>query len=488
MNNIFLNSITEHSIENNNAIICSDTLISYSELSERIFKIKNDLENIYKIQERALVMLVVPRCLKQLELMTTMFSANIAYCNIDYNEKPERINRIISNSPPHFIITTAEKKQEMLLDNYALVNNYNDFYVYKCNDDLPLFDMDVAYVLYTSGTTGIPKGVVISTEAALNFIYAVEDIFKFEYQAKVLCNTAFNFDISFLESITSFYYGLTVVLLDEKSQNNPKKMCLAITEQNIDLVQMTPTLLTNIYLYFRGKFDSFSSVKRLLIGGEKFPVNLYPHLKEINGLEVYNMYGPTEATVWATYKLLDDGEITIGSSMKGYNVFVVEDGKIVKDRSGEICISGKSVAFGYLNDPEMTQKRFCKDISGYSDMMYKTGDLGIQKDSGEIIYIGRKDTQVKYRGHRIELGEIETALKENDKIQDAAVLLNKGDNSQSESLTCYYTSVSEINSMDIIKSLDNIIPKYMIPKKFIRIKEMPFKSNGKIDRLELERL
>ena len=170
------------------------------------------------------------------------------------------------------------------------------------------------------------------------------------------------------------------------------------------------------------------------------------------------------------------------------HVFVVEDGKIVKDRSGEICISGKSVACGYLNDPEMTQKRFCKDISGYSDIMYKTGDLGIQKDSGEIIYIGRKDTQVKYRGHRIELGEIEAALKENDKIQDAAVLLNKGDNSQSESLTCYFTSVSEISSMDIIKSLDNIIPKYMIPKKFIRIKEIPFKSNGKIDRLELERL
>mgnify|MGYP000819488695 FL=1 len=447
-------------------MINNGNIISYKELKDKIDRACLYMKEETGIKERSLVLLVTPRCVEQIELMLTFFSLNIAYCNIDFNEKKTRIGHIISNSRPQYIITTAEKAKEFDLENYFVCGRYDALNIYCCKEESPLFDEDVSYVLYTSGTTGVPKGVVIGKEAAYNFIFSIKEIMISEDNGKIMLNTAFNFDISFLESIASFYYGLTVVFMDMHLQNNPKKIASFIDEYSIDIVQMTPSLLTNIYIYFRGNCAIFNKVKRLLVGGEKFPENMYENLKKISDLSIYNMYGPTEATVWATFKKLDDGEINIGKALPGYNVFVVNDENvIVKNEIGEICISGKSVAIGYLNDKEMTESHFCKDISGYSPKMYRTGDLGIQHDNGEISYIGRKDTQVKFRGYRIELGEIETAVKNYRLVEDAVVIMKTDKKTNLKTLICFYMSNTEIDIKDINLFLSKMIPQYMIPQK-----------------------
>lgn len=481
-----INSIAESAKNGKTAMINNGNIISYKELKDKIDRACLYMKEETGIKERSLVLLVTPRCVEQIELMLTFFSLNIAYCNIDFNEKKTRIGHIISNSRPQYIITTAEKAKEFDLENYFVCGRYDALNIYCCKEESPLFDEDVSYVLYTSGTTGVPKGVVIGKEAAYNFIFSIKEIMISEDNGKIMLNTAFNFDISFLESIASFYYGLTVVFMDMHLQNNPKKIASFIDEYSIDIVQMTPSLLTNIYIYFRGNCAIFNKVKRLLVGGEKFPENMYENLKKISDLSIYNMYGPAEATVWATFKKLDDGEINIGKALPGYNVFVVNDENvIVKNEIGEICISGKSVAIGYLNDKEMTESHFCKDISGYSPKMYRTGDLGIQHDNGEISYIGRKDTQVKFRGYRIELGEIETAVKNYRLVEDAVVIMKTDKKTNLKTLICFYMSNTEIDIKDINLFLSKMIPQYMIPQKYVRLDKFPLKLNGKIDRNSL---
>lgn len=478
-----INSISKSAKCEKNALICNERVISYKELEDKINNTCAYMKEKIGMQERLLVLIVTPRCIEQVELMIAFFSSNIAYCNIDYNEKKSRIGHIISNSKPQYIITTDEKEAEFDLENYSVCGKYGNFNIYCLDKPSKLFDEDVAYVLFTSGTTGVPKGVVIGKEAAYNFIFSIKEIMVLENSGKIMLNTAFNFDISFLESIAAFYYGLTVVFMDMNTQNNLKMMASFIEEYDIDIVQMTPSLLTNIYIYFRGNCPFFNKVKRLLVGGEKFPQNMYDNLKSFKNLSVYNMYGPTEATVWATFKKLDDGEITIGKALPGYNVFVLNDeNQMVKNEIGEIWISGKSVAYGYLNDEEMTKSSFCDDISGYALKMYRTGDLGIQHDDGEISYIGRKDTQVKFRGYRIELGEIENAIKKYKSIEDVAVIMKTDEKTNSQLLVCFYMSNIQIDAKDINLFLSNNIPKYMIPKKYVKLDKFPLKSNGKVNR------
>lgn len=246
-----INSIAESAKNGKTAMINNGNIISYKELKDKIDRACLYMKEETGIKERSLVLLVTPRCVEQIELMLTFFSLNIAYCNIDFNEKKTRIGHIISNSRPQYIITTAEKAKEFDLENYFVCGRYDALNIYCCKEESPLFDEDVSYVLYTSGTTGVPKGVVIGKEAAYNFIFSIKEIMISEDNGKIMLNTAFNFDISFLESIASFYYGLTVVFMDMHLQNNPKKIASFIDEYSIDIVQMTPSLLTNIYIFQR---------------------------------------------------------------------------------------------------------------------------------------------------------------------------------------------------------------------------------------------
>lgn len=486
MNNDLNNIIAQFSKTDKTAIIHNDIQLSYSELNEIIIKNSMYFEEQIGIRSNRCVLLLLPRCMEQLELMATFFSIHVPYCNMNYGESNARAINILDNLKPAFIVTTQEKFESLNTNDYSLKGMYKEYCFYQRNDDSErIFDDDIAYILYTSGTTGVPKGVVISSEAAYNFIHSLKDIICSNGDLKIMCNTSFNFDISFLESIATLYYGLTIQFLDLKEQNNPKIIRNMIEKNKVDIVQMTPTLLSNLYVYFRGKCNFLNNLEMLLVGGEKFPSKLVPVLQTMTDLTVYNMYGPTEATVWATFKKVETEPVSIGKALPGYNVFVVDDdNNIIKNEIGEICISGKSVANGYLNDIELTQKRFCKDVSGYSDIMYKTGDLGIQDDDGEIICLGRKDTQIKFRGYRMELEEIETVVKRKKDIQEAIVVLKKDAKNQ-DILVCYYMSSSDHDNREMNAFLLDYIPNYMIPKNFIRVNEFPVKSNGKIDRSTL---
>lgn len=417
-----------------------------------------------------------------LDAIINSFLHGITYIPINPDLPDERIATILEESKPDAVITTNEYRNR--IHNCRIVVVDNDESIDYEGDNS---DNEIAYIIYTSGSMGRPKGVMVRRESVYNFIDGVSELIDFSEGRSIACLTNVSFDIFFLESVMPLIKGMKVFLATEEEQNNPKAMATLIENSQVEMLQMTPSRM-QLLLNFDNDLSCLKNVKDIMIGGEAFPEKLLHALQEKTNANIYNMYGPTETTIWSTISDLSNKDtVNIGKPIKDTRVYIVDqDLHIVPDGEiGEICIAGKGLAKGYVNNEELTKEKFCPLPEKPEEIIYRTGDLGKVLPTGDLICLGRTDTQVKIRGHRIELGEIEFFINQVDGIiQAVATVAEKSENEKV--IEAYYTCSKPITHEQISEYLSKKVPAYMIPAKYYEVDSFELTPNGKIDRKNLQ--
>lgn len=341
---------------------------------------------------------------------------------------------------------------------------------------------DLAYIVYTSGSTGKPKGVEITQANLLNFALSMSGYYG-HGAVLSLCNTGF--DVFVLESAASLLNGRTIVLPTLQEQESPARLAHLVRNYAVGFLAVTPSRLAAFLR--NGEFlQALSKLDTIICGGEAFPSELLQLLKLYTRADIYNQYGPSEATVGVSIKRLNRAaSITIGKPMENCRMYLLDKhlAPLPSGAFGDLYIGGACVGKGYRNLPELTAGAFFDSPFELGERIYKTGDIGRWTPDGEIILGGRKDQQVKLRGLRIEPQEIAARISMHPQVREAAVRLVE-QNGQTV-IAAYYTAAGPVTELQLLEFCANYLPSYMIPACLIEVDDIPLTSNGKAD---LERL
>lgn len=429
-----------------------------------------------------------------------IFKSGNFYVPLDVKSPLERVSKILGTLNPTIIITDELHKNKLReIDYVGDILLIDDILtkVFKDDDICSLktlaesiIDLDPIYAIFTSGSTGTPKGVLISHKGVIDYIEWAKVTYSVTSQDIIGNQAPFYFDNSTLDIYLMIVCGATLNIIPESQFTFPIKLIEYVNSKSINFVFWVPSVLNSV-----SNFDVFSSVKpsrlnKILFAGEAMPNKHLNYWRKHHPNSLYsNLYGPTEITVDCTFYIVDrdfrdDESLPIGKACKNTQILILSDvGKVVNNNDiGELCVRGSSLAFGYYNDLEKTKQSFVQNPlhNLYPDLIYKTGDLVHENQHGEIIFVGRKDSQIKHMGYRIELGEIETAILGVEQVENACVLYNDIE----KQIVAFF--ISNKTNIEIRKELMVCLPKYMIPTKWIKKDEFSLNANGKINRLELK--
>ena len=424
--------------------------------------------------------------------------AGCFYVPIDSQMPSERINLILDTLQPSMILyddATADKVNN--ISSSIIKFHYETALKTEITDDalsrirLNSKNTDLLYVLFTSGSTGIPKGVTISHAAVIDFMDWICDAYSLD-DTTILCNQApFYFDASVPDIYIPLKTGATVFIPPKSYYTFPKKILQFIETHNINTLIWVPSALCNVVNCKAFEVCVPASIKLVIFCGEVMPC------KHLNVWRTYipsalyvNMYGPTEATYACMYYNIervfaDDDKLPLGKACENSEIILLDDDDKLAEPGiiGEICISGQCLSQGYYNSKEKTSAAFMQNPinTKWREIIYRTGDLAYQNEHGEIIFAGRKDFQIKRLGHRIELGEIETVILSLNEVENACCVFNE-DNS--DIITVY---TGKIDSNALADLIVDKLPQYMMPNKFVKLTSMPMNLNGKIDRAKIKK-
>ena len=423
------------------------------------------------------------------------------YVPLDIKSPIERTLKIIKTLSSECIITDKENSEKLInigfkgsiiiIEEVFKKNILKNELIYLSEISNLIIDLDPVYSIFTSGSTGMPKGVLISHRGVIDYIEWAKYTYEITHNDIIGNQAPFYFDNSTLDIYLMIITGATLNIIPEDRFTFPIKLIEYINEKEVNVIFWVPSVLNSI-----SNFDAFSSIlpnklNKILFAGEVMSNKHLNYWREKYPNALYsNLYGPTEITVDCTYyivdrKFKDDEPLPIGKACKNTQILILsEEGNLVKKGViGELYVRGTPLAFGYYNDFDKTRDVFIQNPlnNSYPDVVYKTGDLVYENELGEYIFVGRKDSQIKHMGYRIELGEIETAVQAIEGVTNACVLYD--DNLKQ--IVCFYIS-SNISILEIRKKMLNVLPNYMIPKKWFIEYEFPLNANGKVDRLSLK--
>ncbi|OUM57547.1 hypothetical protein PIROE2DRAFT_17434 [Piromyces sp. E2] len=488
------------------AIVFNEQKITYKMLDEMSNSVAHFLREI-GISRNDVVPLICDRSFYYIVGFLGVMKSGAAYLTIDPEFPRERIEYMMNEVNAKIYlkyIVDNEQDNTMEFENYhGYSSDKLDYNTNKSSINNINKENDLCYILFTSGTTGKPKGTLIGHNNLVNYclysqkINGEKDIYGDDFDVE-LAFSKFTFDMSVVEIHYPLLRGGTIVLCNNEEFNHPGLIGDLIIKNDVKCVWTVPSRLQN-YIALDHKFkEALTNVKWIGFGGEKVTRNLLEFVYSIGDIVVLNGYGPTETTVigsmkiFSNHKTNDHGEelITIGKPSCNYKVYILD--KYLKPVpigvEGEIYMGGYGVGKGYLNREELTKERYVENPFNstndkYCKIMYKTGDLGKWTPNGETIYLGRSDDQVKIRGQRIEVSEIENTIKEMNGIENSVVIdKQKGNDSY---LLCYYITNENIEGNDIREFLKSKLPTYMIPSYYKRIDHLPITRNGKLDRKAL---
>ena len=429
----------------------------------------------------------LPRGARELTALLAILKAGGAYVPIDITHPIDRIRMIIEDAAPQVLIALSDAPLPGALPPGVVLLKLDLMPAEPSaaeSTEQPVWPApgeEVAYVLFTSGSTGRPKGVEIPRAALANFLRSMERRPGLGENDRLLAITTTTFDIAGLELFLPLWVGATIVIADRDTVRDPWLLGALIQRERPTVMQATPaTWRSLLEAGWRG-----DGRLRMLCGGDMMSPPLAERLLPC-GSELWNMYGPTETTIWSTVERIEaGGRITIGRPIDHTQVYVLDETRnlVPPGVVGELYIGGRGLARGYLDRPDLTAERFLPDPFGPpGGRIYRVGDLGRLLDDGRFECLGRIDHQVKIRGFRIELGEIEAALRGAPGVSEALVIA-RGSSGRDPELCAYWTG--EASRQALYEAAVARVPAYMVPSSYVHLDAFPLNTNGKIDRIAL---
>ena len=475
-----------------------DGSISFEELREKSRIIGSELIKRVETGRKCPVIVYLPKSIKSIiSFMGSLYSAS-PYVPIDYAIPMARMEKTVENLHPTAIITDTDGKtklESLNLDTEILI--FDELADGQADDaavDKSLgvvCDLDPAYIMYTSGSTGVPKGVTISNRGVIDYIEWIVETFPIDENSVIGMQSAFHFDNSVFDMYTAFYTGAKTMIIPEILFMYPEKLMDYMTENKISVIFWVPTVMISVANGGVLENADLSALKLILFAGEVMPnTQLNIWRKYLPECMYVNMYGPTEATDIATYYIVDreyenHETLPIGKVCRNMRALILndDDKQCAVGEQGELCISGTGIALGYWNSPEITAKAFVQNPlnTKYHDRIYRTGDLVYENEEGNIIFIGRKDSQIKLRGNRIELGDLESAAAAIENVASAWFDADK------QEIVLFIETTAEIVARKFKMELKKYVPAYMVPGKIVTMEKFPHTPSGKIDRVGLRK-
>ncbi|MDP8242501.1 MAG: amino acid adenylation domain-containing protein [Candidatus Hinthialibacter antarcticus] len=473
------------------AITFGDERISYGALSCRVNALTQRLVRA-GLAPGELAGVYLERSPDMVIALLAVLKAGGAYVPMDPGFPQERLQYMLQDSGAKVLLTQSSLQDELAIEGVSVIV-VNEIQHDALAPDAPRVDISqnqLAYIIYTSGSTGRPKGVEISHRTLLNFLLSMAREPGFNANDRLLAVTTISFDIAGLELFLPLMRGGEIVLASHDEGADGIQLLRLMEDAKPSVMQATPA--TWRMLLEAGW--SGSPEMKILCGGEALPWRLAKELLR-RGASVWNLYGPTETTIWSCLHRVEentntdlDANILIGRPIDNTTIYIVDaSGQPTPiGVPGELLIGGDGLARGYHNRDELTREKFI--VNPFSkelgQRLYRTGDLAAYREDGTIEFLGRLDHQVKVRGFRIETGEIEAVLSGHPGVRQAVVVLNKSSNGEG-SLAAYYTADESISLVDIRAWVRAKLPEYMAPSYFTHLDAMPLTPNGKVDRKAL---
>nr|WP_295869891.1 non-ribosomal peptide synthetase [uncultured Chitinophaga sp.] len=355
------------------------------------------------------------------------------------------------------------------------------------NPEVPIAPGDLLYVIYTSGTSGMPKGVMISHENVINYTTWISRFARINPADKTALVTSFAFDLGYTGIFSSILSGAELHILPTEIYMQPAFLLQYLREHHLTYLKLTPSLYAAITEH--PDFNTKTDLRLVILGGEKIRVRAIEQTFELHpSIEIINHYGPTETTIGTVARYIHPDQLagfkkapSIGKPISNARCYILNEHLVPVPigMTGELYIAGAGVAAGYLGRPDLTGERFLADPFNKGGSMYMTGDIARWLPDGNIEFLGRKDHQVKVRGYRIELSEIETAMLSLDGVDQ--VLVKAVTKEEDTVLIAYYVSAHPVAEATIKTQLANMLPDYMIPAFIVHMAAWPLTANGKIN-------
>lgn len=459
-----------------------------------------------EIQKNDVVVILNNKSNISYAIMLACLKIGAIYSNLDPKSPEERLGKMLDICNPKLIcyfenqeLVTEGSYGKYLAVNYEGASFLNT--VEKQNVDFPVVNHlvnanDPAYIMFTSGSTGFPKGVVISHGNILNFIQWAKQTYSVKSEDVFTNINPMHFDNSVFDFYASIFNGASLVPIGDHLTRNPKRMIEALNNVSPTIWFSVPSMLVFVLNMRALKHEDLPTLRVVTFGGEGFPKNQLRKLWSYWGgrVEFINVYGPTECTCICSSYLVSEEDLSndellpLGPMAPNfYGLVLDENGNQVKEGTiGELCIGGPNVGIGYYNNLEKTESAFIKDptIKNYERIMYKSGDLVKENTEGMLFFCGRKDNQIKKMGYRIELEEIENALNSINTVLECAVIYI--DNEKYRSKIMAFVR-SEAEEKELKENLKKKLPLYMIPDAYHYVEALPKNQNGKINRIALRK-
>jgi amino acid adenylation domain-containing protein len=472
------------------------------------------------------VALLIPKSPDAIIAMIAALKADATYTPLDSKNPPARIARVLQALEARCVLAVPSTLELLRLaleqvassvplpmvgllgprtDGQPLSTGFSLEEVAACSGE-PVesrnASSDLAQILFTSGSTGAPKGVMITHGNVIQFVEWATRHFGMGPQDRVSGHSPLHFDLSTFDVYGAFAVGAELHPVVPELNLLPHRLAQFIREAELTQWFSVPSTLNHLAKFDAVREDDFPALRRLLWCGETFPTpGLIYWMRRLRHVEFTNLYGPTETTIASSYYRVPgcpedpQSAIPIGEACDGEELLVLDDAlrPVADGQVGELYIGGLGLSPGYWRDPERTAAAFVqRPGSGNADQrLYRTGDLAWIDPRGHIMLVGRADTQVKSRGYRIELGEIEAALNTIDELQGAAAVALQTDGFEGTQLGCAYVPRVGVNSLEpavLRRRLAELLPTYMLPSRWKQLTHLPLNGNGKLDRVRLREI
>ncbi|MES2825119.1 MAG: amino acid adenylation domain-containing protein [Pseudomonadota bacterium] len=476
--------------------------LSYRQLNARANQLAAHMRTL-GVGPEVLVGVCLPRTADLLVALLAVFKSGGAYVPLDPHYPADRIEYMIEDSRASLLITESTLFKSGNSVNTLCINNAAVRQTLKTYDteNLPALASRncAAYVIYTSGSTGKPKGVCVEQKALCNFLLSMAQHPGLDKNDKLLAVTSVSFDIAGLEMYLPLIQGASLYIADENQVKDSAALQQLIVNENISVMQATPATWR---LLLAGNWKGHPELK-VLCGGEAWPVSLNDQLQS-RVKTVWNVYGPTETTIWSTVNKIEAGvaSVTLGQPIANTRIYILDEhcNLVPRGGIGELYIGGDGVARGYLHREDLTASRFLDSPFKAGERIYRTGDLARWRTDNSLQYLGRSDFQVKVRGYRVEVEEIEKNLLQLEFVENAVVsVCEREQENNSGFLVAYIIPANSAQTSDYeqyqtgwieqCKShLSNLLPKYMVPECYLFLDAFPLTLNNKIDRKALPKV